>query len=51
MAAAVDLALFVALIPGCLRQFLSLSLQQLVERFLYASAYKFLELPLDNFFV
>ena len=44
--AAIALALLVALIPGRLGQFLSLGLQQLVQCFLYASAYKFLELPL-----
>ena len=33
------------------RQLLRFGLQQLVEGFLYASAHKFLELPLDNFFV
>ena len=38
----------------CIRdrgQLLRFGLQQLVEGFLYASAHKFLELPLDNFFV
>ena len=48
VAAAIALALLIALVPGRLGQFLSLSLQQLVEGFLYASAHKFLELPLDN---
>ena len=51
MDAAVALALLIALIPGCLGQFLSLCLQKLVECFLYASTHKFLELPLDNFLV
>ena len=51
MAAAVALALLIALVPGRLGQFLSLSLQKLVERFLYASAHKFLELPLNYFLV
>lgn len=46
MAAAIALALLVALISGSLGQLLRLGLQQLVEGFLYASAYKFLELPL-----
>ena len=51
VAAAAALALFIALVPGRLGQFLRFGLQQLVEGFLYASAHKFLELPLDNFFV
>ena len=51
MAATVALALLIALVPGRLSQFLRLGLQKLVEGFLYASAHKFLELPLDNFFV
>ena len=49
--AAVALALFIALVPGCLCQFLCLSLQQFVERFLYATAHQFLNLPLDNFLI
>ena len=51
MAAAIALSLLIALVPGRLGQLLRLGLQQFVEGFLYASAYKFLELPLDNFFV
>jgi len=51
VAAAVALALLIALVPGRLGQLLRFGLQQLVEGFLYASAHKFLELPLDNFFV
>ena len=51
MAAAVPLALFVALVPGCLGQFLRLGLQQFVEGFLHAAAHQFLKLPLDNFLV
>ena len=51
MAAAVALALLIALIPGCLGQFLSLGLQKFVEGFFYAASYQFLELPLDNFLV
>ena len=49
--AAVALALFIAHVPGCLGQFLRFGLQQLIERFLYAATYKFLELPFDYFFV
>ena len=51
MAAAVALALLIALIPGCLGQFLNLGLQKLVEGFFYVASYQFLELPLDNFLV
>ena len=51
MAAAVALALLIALIPGCLGQFLSLGFQQLIEGFLYAASYQLLDLPLDNFLV
>ena len=51
MTAAVALALLVTLVPGSLGQLLRLSLQKLVECFLYAAAYKFLELTLDYFFV
>ena len=51
MAAAVTLALFIALIPGCLGQLFRLDLQKFVERFLYAASHQFFELPLDNFFV
>ena len=49
--AAIALALLIALVPSRLGQLLSLGLQQLVEGFLYASAHKFLELPLDYFLV
>ena len=51
MAAAVALALLIALVPGCLGQFLRLGLQQLIEGFLYAASNQLLELALDNFFV
>ena len=51
VAAAVALALLIALIPGCLGQFLSLGFQQLIEGFLYAASYQLLDLPLDNFLV
>lgn len=51
VSAAVALALLIALISGCLSQLFCLDLQKLVEGFLYAAAHKFLELPLDNFFV
>ena len=51
VAAAVALSLLVTLVPGRLGQLLCLGLQQLVESFLYASTHKFLELPLDYFFV
>ena len=51
MAAAVALALLIALIPGCLGQLLRLGLQKLIEGCLHASTHKFLELPLDNFFI
>ena len=47
MAAAVALALLITRIPGSLSRFLCLGLQQLVQRFLYAASYQFLELPLD----
>ena len=42
MAAAVALALLIALVPGR-----HLGLQQLVELFLYAASYEFLEFSLD----
>ena len=51
MAAAVALTLIAALVPGRLGQLLRLGLQQLVEGLLYASAHKFLELPLDYFLI
>ena len=51
VAAAVALSLLVTLVPGRLGQLLRLGFQKLVECFLYAAAYKFLELPLDYFFV
>ena len=47
VAAAVALALLITRIPGSLSRFLCLGLQQLVQRFLYAASYQFLELPLD----
>ena len=43
VAAAVSLALLITLVPGRLGQLLSLSLQQLVESFLYAPTHNFLE--------
>ena len=49
MAAAVALAMLVTLVPGSLGQLLRLGLQQFIEGFFYAAAYKFLELPLDYF--
>jgi len=51
VATAVALALFIALIPGCLGQFLRLDLQQFVEGFLYAASYQLLELALDYFLI
>lgn len=51
VSAAVALALLIAFIPGSLRQFLRLVLQQLVEGFYYIPAYSFLALPLDYFLV
>src|SRR5699024_10360108 len=51
VAAAITLALLIALVPGCLGQFLRLGLQQFVEGFLHAAAHQFLKLPLDNFLV
>ena len=51
VAAAVALSLLVTLVPGRLGQLLCLGFQKLVECFLYAAAYEFLELPLDYFFV
>lgn len=51
MTAAVALASFVALVASCLSQLLSLGFQQLVESFLYASAYQFFDLTLDNFLI
>ena len=51
MAAAGALTLLIALIPGRLGQSLCLSFQQLVEGLLYAASHKFLDLPLDYFFV
>ena len=51
VSAAAALALLIAHIPGCLDRVLSLGLQQFVEGFLYASAQKFLEPPLDYFLV
>ena len=51
LAAAVALALLVRSYRAAWVSFSASGLQQLVEGFLYASAHKFLELPLDNFFV
>src|SRR5699024_11637177 len=51
VAAPVALALFVALVPGCLGQFLRLRLQQFVECFLYTAPNQIFDLPLDYFLV
>src|SRR5699024_5644729 len=47
MAAAITLPLLIALVPCRLDQLFSLSIQQLVESFLYAPTHKFLEFALD----
>ena len=47
VAAAITLPLLIALVPGCLGQFLRLGLQQFVESFLYATSYQLLEFALD----
>ena len=51
VSASVALPLLVPLVPSCLGQLLRLGLQQFVEGFLYAAPHKFLELPLDYFFI
>ena len=51
VATAVALALLIALVPGCLDQFLCPNFQQLVEGFLYAASYQLFDLTLDYFFV
>ena len=51
VAAAVALASLISLIPGCLREFLCLLLQQLIQRFFHTAADQFLDLTLDNFLV
>ena len=51
VATAVALAPLIALVPGCLGQFLRLGLQQFVEGFLYAASYQLLELALDYFLI
>ena len=45
------LASLISLIPGCLREFLCLLLQQLIQRFFHTAARQFLDLTLDNFLV
>jgi len=50
VAAAVALASLISLIPGCLREFLCLLLQQLMRLF-HTAADQFLDLTLDNFLV
>ena len=51
VAAAVPLASLISLIAGCLREFLCLLLQQLIQCFFHTAADQFLELTLDNFLV
>ena len=51
VAAAVALASLISLIPGCLREFLCLLLQQLIHRFFHTAADQFLDLTLDNLLV
>ena len=51
MAAAVALTLLITLVSGCLGQFLSLDLQQFIERLLHAISYQLLQLPLYYFLV
>ena len=51
MAAAVALAGFIAFIAACLCQLIRFFLQQLIERFFYAAADLFFDLPLDYFLV
>lgn len=51
VATAVALTLLIPFISGCLCQFLSLSLQPLIEGFLYATSHQLLELALDNFLI
>ena len=51
MAAAVALTLLIALVSGCLGQFLSLGLQQFIGRLLHAISYQLLQLTLYYFLV
>ena len=51
VATAVALALLIALVPGCLGQFLCPNFQQLVEGFLYAASYQLFDLILDYFLI
>ena len=51
VAVAVALAVFIALVPGCLGQFFSFGLQQFIERLLHAISYQLLQLPLYYFLV
>src|SRR5699024_2638834 len=48
VAAAVALASLISLIPGCLREFLCLLLQQLIQRFFHTAVDQFLYLTLDR---
>ena len=51
MTAVVALSLLIALVPRRLGQLLYLCLQQFVERFLHTASHKFLDLPLDYFYI
>ena len=51
MAATVALTLLIALVSGYLGQFLSLGLQQFIERLLHAISYQLLQLPLSDVFL
>ena len=51
VAAAVALADLITLVAGILSQFLSLLLQQFVQRLFHAASDQFLKLPLDYFLV
>ena len=51
VAAAVALADLITLVAGSLGQFLSLLLQQFVQRLFHAASDQFLKLPLDYFLV
>ena len=51
VAAAVALTRLISFIPGCLREFLCLLLQQLIQCFFHTAADQFLELTLGNFLV
>ena len=51
VSAAIALTRLAALVARCLRQRLRLLFQQFVQRFFYAAAHQFLDLPLDYFLV